>query len=75
VYGLASARKSGADTCSSLQIIGSPTFVSDPFDNSSTSAVLAIDYDKASFGGGGVGGGAQFYVSISFSSFEGEAAR
>ncbi|KAL7414324.1 hypothetical protein BDY24DRAFT_386525 [Mrakia frigida] len=43
------------------KIIGDPTFVDDPFESNSTSAVLAIDYEKASYGGGGVDGGAQFY--------------
>lgn len=49
------------------KIIGDPTFVDDPFESNSTSAVLAIDYEKASYGGGGVDGGAQFYVSTRFS--------
>lgn len=38
------------------------SFVSDPFDSSSSSAVLAVKYGQGSYGGGGTSGGAQFYV-------------
>lgn len=39
------------------------SFADDPFDSSSSDAVLEIDYEQGSFGGDG-NGGAQFYVRL-----------
>lgn len=37
------------------------SFTDDPFDSSSSDAVIEVDYEQGSFGGDGKGG-AQFYV-------------